>query len=816
MRKWALLLSFLLFLHPSSKCSAYAENTLKVGVYDNKPIVFIDNHGKVKGFLIDILEYIAAKEGWQIEYIPGYWAECLERLQRGEIDLLVGIEYSRERNKIYDFTYEASLSDWGIVYTQKGSSFNQIINLDQKKIAVVHDNIHYNNLRKLAEQFKLNCRFVEIFEYEGILELIESKRVDAAVVNRLYGLEFEKYYGTSRSPIIFSPTEVHFAVPKKKHPEIIAAIDKHLMALKGDQTSIYYQALGKWSPAHGTLALPKWLLGTLAVAGGLLLLSLASGLILRAQVKAKTLQLSSKNQELLLEVAERKRVEAALRLTQFSIDHAGDCVFWLGSDGRFIYVNEAACESLGYSNEELTSMTVHDIDPNFPTEVWPAHWQEIKQRGSFIIESQHRRKDGVVFPVEIAVNYMEFKGEEYNCAFARDITQRKKLEEERERMQAQLRQAQKMEAVGTLAGGIAHDFNNILQAVQGYAELLILGKSSPQSGHRELKEIVRAAKRGAELTKQLLTFSRKVESSLRPIDLSHEVVNVRRLLERTIPRMIKIDLSLTRDLKTVNADPGQVEQVLMNLAVNAKDAMPDGGKLIIKTDNITLDETACKLHRVPEPGDYVRLTVSDTGHGIGEDVLEHIFEPFYTTKGPGRGTGLGLATVYGIVEGHNGYITAHSKLGEGSTFEIYLPAVEFREESVKLDDQLAALPGGTETILLVDDEESLRNLGCQILENFGYTVHLAADGESALKLYREVKGQINLVVLDLIMPGMGGRRCLEELLNLDPEARIAIASGYSPDGPTREILINEARGFVSKPYEIAQMLKEVRKVLDQG
>ncbi len=816
MRKWALLLSCFLLLQPSSKCSADAENTLKVGVYDNKPLVFIDNHGKVKGFLIDILDYIASKEGWQIEYVTGYWAECLERLERGEIDLLVGVEYSRERNTIYDFTYEASLSDWGIVYTQKGSAFKQIIDLDDKKIAVVHDNIHYNNLRKLAEQFKLNCRFVEIYEYEGILELIESKRVDAAVVNRLYGLEFEKYYGASRSPIIFSPTEVHFAVPKKKHPELIAAIDKHLMALKGDQTSIYYQALGKWSPAHGTWALPKWLLGTLAVAGALLLLSLASGLILRAQVKAKTLELSSKNQELLLEVAERKRVEAALRLTQFSIDHAGDCVFWLGSDGRFIYVNEAACESLGYSNEELTSMAVHDIDPNFPAEVWPAHWQEIKQRGSFIIESQHRRKDGVVLPVEITVNYLEFKGEEYNCAFARDISERKKVEEERERMQAQLRQAQKMEAVGTLAGGIAHDFNNILQAVQGYAELLILGKSSPQSGHRELKEIVRAAKRGAELTKQLLTFSRKVESRLRPIDLSHEVVNVRRLLERTIPRMIKIDLDLTRDLKTVNADPGQVEQVLMNLAVNAKDAMPDGGKLIIKTDNITLDETGCKLHRVAEPGDYVRLTVSDTGHGIGEDVLEHIFEPFYTTKGPGKGTGLGLATVYGIVESHNGYITAHSKLGEGSTFEIYLPAVESGEESVKLDEQLAALPGGIETILLVDDEESLRNLGCQILENFGYTVHLAADGESALKLYREIKERISLVVLDLIMPGMGGRRCLEELLNLDPEARIAIASGYSPDGVTREILINGARGFVSKPYEIAQMLKEVRKVLDQG
>jgi PAS domain S-box-containing protein len=653
MRKWAFLLIWFFFLQLGPQCLVHAEGALKVGIYDNRPLAFTHSDGTVKGFLIDILDYIAEHEGWQIEYVPGYLAECLERLERGEIDLLVGVEYSRERNKIYDFTYEAALSDWGIVYTKKGSNLSQIVNLDHKKIAVLHDDIHYDNLRILTEQFKLNCRFIEVYEYDGILELIDSKRVDAVVVNRLYGLESERYHSATRSSIIFSPTEIHFAVPKRKHPELISAIDSHLVSLKRAKTSIYYRSLDEWSPPSGTWTFPKWLMGALAAAGGLLFLSLAAGLAFRAQVKAKTRELFSKNQELESEVAERKRMEEALRLTQFSIDHAGDCVFWLGSDARIIYVNEAACESLGYSSEELTSMTVHDIDPNFPAEVWSAHWRELKQRGSFIIESQHRRKDGVVFPVEITINYLEFEGKELNFTFARDITERKKVEGEREKMQAQLRQAQKMEAVGTLAGGIAHDFNNILQAVQGYAELLILGKSSRQSGERELKEIVRAAKRGAELTRQLLTFSRKVESKLKPTDLSREVVNVRRLLERTIPKMIKIELCLTEDLKIVSADPGQVEQVLMNLAVNAKDAMPEGGTLTIKTDNITLDESDCRLHRVPRPGEYVQLTVSDTGHGMNEDTLEHIFEPFFTTKGPGKGTGLGLATVYGIVESHN-------------------------------------------------------------------------------------------------------------------------------------------------------------------
>ncbi len=815
MKRWAFLITCFLFLQAAPTCLTWAGNTLKVGIYDNKPLVFKDGDGKVKGFLVDILEYIASKEGWQIEYVPGYWVEGLERLERAEIDLLLGIEYSRERNTVFDFTYETSLSDWGVVYTPKGSELNQIVDLDNKKIAVVHDDIHYTNLVKLAEYFKLNCRFVEVYDYDGILELVNNNRVDAGIVNRLYGLVFEKYYKVTRSPVIFSPTEVHFAVPKTRHFEVIETIDSHLLVLKGDKTSIYYQSLGRWIPPEGTWTIPKSLLIALAVAGGLLLLSLATGLVFRAQVKSKTNELYVKNQELELEVAERKRVEDALRLTQFSVDRAGDNVFWVDSDAGFFYVNEAACESLGYSRKELLSMTVHDIDPNFPAKAWPAHWEEVAQRGSVIIESRHRRKTGEVFPVEISINYLEFEGNEYHCAFARDITERKNAETERERMQAQLRQAQKMEAVGTLAGGIAHDFNNMLQAVQGYAELLLLDRKDNLPGHRELREIVRATKRGAELTKQLLTFSRKVDSKLRPTNLSQEVENAKRLLERTIPKMINIESRLATDLKIVNADPVQVEQILMNLAVNAKDAMAEGGKLIIETKNIVLDEADCKLQRVPNTGEYVQLTVSDTGHGIDRDTLEHIYEPFYTTKGPGKGTGLGLATVYGIVENHNGFITAHSKPGEGSTFNIFLPAMEAGEENIELDEQVTAMQGGTETILLVDDEESIRNLGCQMLENFGYTVLVAEDGESALELYREATERINLVVLDLIMPGMGGRRCLEELLRINPEARVAIASGYYPDGPTRDILKNGAKGFVGKPYEIAQILKEVRRVLDQ-
>jgi CheY-like chemotaxis protein len=373
-----------------------------------------------------------------------------------------------------------------------------------------------------------------------------------------------------------------------------------------------------------------------------------------------------------------------------------------------------------------------------------------------------------------------------------------------------------MEAVGTLAGGIAHDFNNLLQAIQGYSDLLLLDKNKDDPGYRELQEIRRAGQRASELTQQLLTFSQKVESRLRPVNLNHEVTEVENLLKRTIPKMIRIELHLADTLGTINADPAQIEQVIMNLGVNARDAMPEGGTLIIETQDTTLDEQYCSTHLGAIPGDYVLLTISDTGHGMDNETLEHIFEPFYTTKETGKGTGLGLAMVYGIVKGHHGYITYCSEPGEGTTFKIYLPVIrpEGKAQNAEHEDN-GVIIRGTETVLLVDDEEPIRELGKDTLARFGYTVIMAPDGESALELYREKNKEIDLIILDLIMPGMGGRKCLERLLKINPQARVLIASGYSVNGPTKEALAAGARGFISKPYDLTQMLKAVREALDK-
>ena len=336
------------------------------------------------------------------------------------------------------------------------------------------------------------------------------------------------------------------------------------------------------------------------------------------------------------------------------------------------------------------------------------------------------------------------------------------------RLSEQLVQAQKMEAVGTLAGGIAHDFNNLLQVTLGYSELLLAEKEKNDPECADLQKILRAAKNGAELVKRLLTFSRKVETKPIPLNLNRQVIQVEKLLRRTIPKMIDIHLDLADDLAEVHADSTQMEQILMNLAVNARDAMPDRGRLTIVTRNVTLDEEYRKVHVGTKPGEYVMLSVSDTGHGMTKETIEHIFEPFYTTKELGRGTGLGLSMVYGIVRQHDGYISCYSEVGQGTTFTIYFPAIESQLEPDSEDS--GEMPAfGTETVLLVDDEELVRDLGVRILRKVGYTVLTAHNGKEALDLFKKERSQISLVILDLIMPEMDGVALLKAVKKISSQ-----------------------------------------------
>jgi two-component system cell cycle sensor histidine kinase/response regulator CckA len=522
------------------------------------------------------------------------------------------------------------------------------------------------------------------------------------------------------------------------------------------------------------------------------------------------------------DVSKRKAAERALlenlEFLQTLLEAIPNPVFYKDRQGRYLGCNQAFEDFLGLPQSRIIGKTDHDLVPDRISQEPRNQDEELfDSLGVQIYEETVKRRDGSDQDV---VYYRSTFTDSSNCVagligVVLDITDRKHAEEEKERFRAQLLHAQKMEAIGTLAGGIAHDFNNLLQVTLGYSELLLAVKPEPDPDREDLLKILQAAKNGAELVHRLLTFSRKVEPNPRPLNLNTQIVQVEKFLLRTIPKMIDIQLDLAADLADINADPVQMEQVLMNLAVNSRDAMPDGGKLELRTANVSPAGRGSGFHVEAHPGEYVLLSVSDTGVGMERETVDHIFEPFFTTKEQGRGTGLGLAMVYGIVKQNMGYITCRSALGEGTTFDVYFPAVE-PEEKPEIEIAGVTPAFGTETILLVDDDEFVRELGRRILSAAGYTVLTAGNGLEALNLLKKKRSRISLVVLDMIMPTMGGYECLKRLLQLDPHMRVLVTSGYSADSSVRESLRMGARGFVGKPFRMNRLLQKVRETLDEG
>jgi len=504
---------------------------------------------------------------------------------------------------------------------------------------------------------------------------------------------------------------------------------------------------------------------------------------------------------LILDITDRKRSDVALRLTQFTVDRGSEATYWMGPDGRLLYANDRACEVLGYSREELLSMAIQDINPEFPPERWPFHWDGLRRRRTFSGESMHRAKDGHLIPVEISANFIEFDGKEYNCVYARDITERKNLEE-------QLRKSQKMQAMGLLAGGIAHDFNNLLTGILGYASLLShKGEGAPEIT-KAAGIIQRSAERASQLTAQLLGFAEQGKNLNIPVELGGVIASVTDVLERTQDPNIRVVVSLRPEGGCVLGDPSQLDQVVMNLAINACDAMPGGGQLKITTEPVTLDEAFCRERDWMTPGRYLVLSVADTGVGISPENLERIFDPFFTTKAQGKGTGLGLSMVFGIVKNHGGCVDVRSALGVGAVFRVFLP--ESTESAPrKIEGMDPALPRGRGRILLVDDQEPVREVAKDMLEALGYEVITASDGLEGISRYRDLWREIDLVILDMIMPNMSGGDCFRRMKEINPKTRVVLSSGYSMDGAIQAVMNEGILAFIQKPYRLEELSRVV-------
>lgn len=511
------------------------------------------------------------------------------------------------------------------------------------------------------------------------------------------------------------------------------------------------------------------------------------------------------------DVTERKEADAERSRLVTAIEQAGETILVTDPTGKIIYVNPAFEVTTGYTREEAIGKNPRiwksgHQDKAFYSHMWNTLLNGDVWRGRFV----NRRKDGTLFEENATISPIRDETARIVnfVAVKRDITSELVL-------QKQLVQAQKMEAIGTLAGGMAHDFNNLLQAILGYSDLLLMRKARTDPEYQKVRIIRQAARDGADLVSRILTFSRRAESKPRPVDLNEEIRRAEKLLRRTVPKMIEIRLELADNLNIIDGDPGQMEQMLLNLAVNAQHAMPKGGLLLISTRNVSLTDENLLTHLGISLGRYVLVTVTDTGTGMEPEVVDRIFEPFFTTKNDLEGTGLGLAMVHGIVTQHGGHIRCYSEPGRGTTFKIYFP-VSKTDPQEKLDETREMPAFGTETVLLVDDDDRVREMGRQMIEMGGYGVFSARNGEEALEIYAEHKEEISLIILDLIMPGMGGRRCLEELLAFDPEALVLIASGHSSTNLGREEREAGARGFINKPYDAKDILGAIRRVLDRG
>jgi PAS domain S-box-containing protein len=417
-----------------------------------------------------------------------------------------------------------------------------------------------------------------------------------------------------------------------------------------------------------------------------------------------------------------KRTEEALRLTQYCLDKSPIAFCTINEDAKIETVNESMCRHLGYTPEEFAGMTVYDIDPNFTPEKFREHRKKLYAAGFRTIETVHRRKDGTEFPVEVTAKHLKYKGRDVTYSFAKDISERKAAEREQAGLKEQLFQSQKMETVGLLAGGVAHDFNNLLMPILGYSEMMMARLPEGHPDRQKLEQIHRAADLAKALTMRLLAFSRKQVLRLDAVDVGGIVRGLEPVLRRTIRENIRIETVVGDKPATARADKGQIEQALLNLAVNAQDAMPEGGTLTIEAGDVDLDESGAAARPETAPGSYVRLAVSDTGTGMDEETQAHIFEPFFTTKEKGKGTGLGLATVYGIVKQHGGTVSVRSGVGRGSVFEILLPRIPAaaKEEAAPPPPAAGEVERGTGTVLVAEDNETVRTLACGMLKDLGY------------------------------------------------------------------------------------------------
>jgi two-component system, cell cycle sensor histidine kinase and response regulator CckA len=514
------------------------------------------------------------------------------------------------------------------------------------------------------------------------------------------------------------------------------------------------------------------------------------------------------------DITERQLLEIDLRTTRFSFDNASIGIYRIASDASIIEINRQAALNLGYAIEEMRGMTLFDIDPDITPEEWKDLWQALLKQGVDNFERTHLRKDGNKTPVEITSQLLEYDGQQYAISFVKDISGRKAAEIEKENLQKQLLQSQKMESIGHLAGGIAHDFNNTLSVIVGNSELAMRNPTVDKVAQRHLKQILDAAFRSSELVKQLLAFARK--QTIKPIvlDINETISEMLNMLHRLIGENIELTWLPSREACRVMLDPSQIDQILANLVVNAKDAIDGDGTITIETKRVEVKGTYHQKRLWLKPGNYIMLSVSDNGCGMDKETQQRIFDPFFSTKAVGRGTGLGLATVYGIVKQNNGFISVYSEVNHGTSFKIYIPATENPLRPTESGSDLEKPCYGSETILVVEDDAGILEFAEAILSESGYTVVTARTPHQAINKALALAPSIDLLLTDVVMPMMNGRELSKRFEEIVPGIKCLYMSGYTANVIAHHGVLDEGVNFISKPFTGNDLARKVRQALD--
>lgn len=934
---WMVSLTMLLLFFGvlSAMVSAQSPKTIRVGAYNNPPKISVDDHGNVTGFWPDLLAYIAEKEGWQVEYIPGTWTDGLKNLQSGVIDIMPDVAFTEERAAKYTFSNDPVLESWTRLYVaQDNTDIQTIKDLDGGKIAGLAGSVNLegpNGLYELIRNFDLHVTVVEMEDYQSVFRAIETGMVNAGITNRNFGDKFAGDYAVKPTSIIFQPITLKFAFPKNSSeaPYFAERIDAQMAALKQNNDSVYYQLLAKYfeTSIAEKKVVPRWLTRAMQIGVFLLIVFGLAFITARYQIARQTQEIREKNEEL-RESEERYRT---------IYNSTSDAIFIQDAEtGKILDANKAAMRMYGYERQEIMNLNIGALSSGadlYTEKQATKKIQRTVEKNENRFDWQAVDKQGKIFWVDVSLKKATINGEARIVAVVRDIDRRKKAEDdlaaekerlavtlnsigdgviatdkngkivminkvaqrltgwqwqdavgqdllevftivdansdklradpvskvlasgeiidlanhtvlvakdgtrrsiadsgapicnakseiigvilvfrdvtEKQKSEAAMMKIKKLESVGVLAGGIAHDFNNILTAILGNISLARMGLSPQDLAYPLLEAAEKASLRAKDLTQQLLTFSKGGDPVKQTASIE-KIINdsASFVLHGT---SVSYQIDCPDNLYLANVDAGQISQVIQNIVLNARDAMPTGGAITIKCTNV--DDIKTEKPNLPA-GKYLKITIDDTGGGIPEKYLEKIFDPYFSTKQ--HGSGLGLAITHSIVLKHNGDIDVKSTMGKGTSFSIYLPASPEQILKTPFVPE-AQMQLKNATILVMDDEKIVREVLQSMLENFGYRVLTAKDGREAINIYREYWAKneaIDLVIMDLTIPGgMGGKEAVQIVLDINPDAKVLVSSGYSND----PILANYAAygfsGALVKPFRIDDLDKTLHTLL---